>query len=138
MVSLWGSKNGEERTDTAEEENGRDSESRQPPRHSGGSEPDERTRLLPPPRNDGYLDPDDPAVSGNQFQSLPEYIDSCHIGLSLQSMERTGSPLFLRPFLRHQLPMVGITPGLNLRQPANDALAWFWILRLFLHHPYYR
>jgi len=60
MVSLWGSKNGEERSDGDEAEtNGEDS--RQEPRHSGGHEPDERTRLLPP-RHDGFLDPDDPAV----------------------------------------------------------------------------
>jgi len=60
MVSLWGSKNGEERNDGDEtEQDGGDS--RQQTRHSGGPEPDERTRLLPP-RNDGFLDPDDPAV----------------------------------------------------------------------------
>ena len=61
MVSMWGSKNGEERTegDDTEHDGG---DSRQHVRHSGGSEPDERTRLLPP-RNDGFLDPDDPAVS---------------------------------------------------------------------------
>ena len=59
MVSLWGTKNGEEQQHDAD--GGRDdSNSRQPSRHS--READERTRLLPP-RNDGYLDPDDPAVS---------------------------------------------------------------------------
>ena len=62
MVSLWGSKNGEDQNDgdaTIEGDDGR-----QAPRHgdSGrGRNPDERTRLLPP-RSDGYLDPDDPAV----------------------------------------------------------------------------
>ncbi len=61
MVSLWGSKNGEEHPEGGEgEHNGEDS--RQSQRHSGGAEPDERTRLLPP-RSDGFLDPDDPAVS---------------------------------------------------------------------------
>ena len=60
MVSLWGSKRGE---DNAEEEREPDTgDGRRDARHSGGAEPDERTRLLPP-RNDGYLDPDDPAVS---------------------------------------------------------------------------
>ena len=60
MVSLWGTKNGEERNegDGSEHDGGED---RHQPHHSGGREPDERTRLLPP-RNDGYLDPDDPAV----------------------------------------------------------------------------
>jgi hypothetical protein len=60
MVSLWGSKNGEERNEGDEtEQDGEDS--RRQPRHSGGPDPDERTRLLPP-RNDGFLEPDDPAV----------------------------------------------------------------------------
>ena len=61
MVSLWGPKNGEERAegDDTEHHGGDD---REHTRHSGGPEPDERTRLLPP-RNDGFLDPDDPAVS---------------------------------------------------------------------------
>ena len=61
MVSLWASKNGEERAETDDaEENG--DHGNQDTRRSGGRDPDERTRLLPP-RNDGYLDPDDPAVS---------------------------------------------------------------------------
>ena len=58
MVSLWGSKNEEERQeneDTAPAEHSRQQQSSQ------GREPDERTRLLPP-RNEGYLDPSDPAV----------------------------------------------------------------------------
>ncbi|KAL8714921.1 MAG: hypothetical protein Q9220_001434 [cf. Caloplaca sp. 1 TL-2023] len=59
MVSLWGSKNGDEQPQTENDDVDHES-SRQPSRH--GRDPDERTRLLPP-RNDGYLDPDDPAVS---------------------------------------------------------------------------
>ena len=60
MVSLWGSKNGEEHDEGDDaEQNGDDGN--QSTRRSRGREPDERTRLLPP-RNDGYLDPDDPAV----------------------------------------------------------------------------
>lgn len=62
MVSLWGSKNGEEEEhengDTQQESEGSRPNTRQPDRR----DPDERTRLLPP-RRDGYLDPDDPAVS---------------------------------------------------------------------------
>lgn len=64
MVSLWGSKsNGEENDEGAASPDGENS--RQPSRggdRRGGRDADERTRLLPP-RNDGYLDPDDPAVS---------------------------------------------------------------------------
>ncbi|KAL8674058.1 MAG: hypothetical protein Q9168_001545 [Polycauliona sp. 1 TL-2023] len=59
MVSLWGSKNGDAQQvdgDSADDEGN----SQQQPRQS--REATERTRLLPP-QNDGYLDPDDPAVS---------------------------------------------------------------------------
>jgi hypothetical protein len=70
MVSLWGSKKGE----GEDEQNGDQSSTQRPatPRRSEERpsqeyEPDERTRLLPqqrrPPPHDGYLDPDDPAVS---------------------------------------------------------------------------
>lgn len=58
MVSLWGSKKDD---DDANPQNGEHSAA---PR---SSEADERTRLLPanppPPGHDGYLSPDDPAVS---------------------------------------------------------------------------
>ncbi|KZF25989.1 hypothetical protein L228DRAFT_257498 [Xylona heveae TC161] len=69
MVSLWKSKNRDEEAHSgssspqegeADVENGH--------RRTTREEPDERTRLLPsnpnpPPHHDGYLDPDDPAVS---------------------------------------------------------------------------
>ncbi|TVY14623.1 Uncharacterized protein LARI1_G006160 [Lachnellula arida] len=55
MVSLWG-KNG----DDAENQNGDSSDHTPEPRTS---EANERTHLLPPQNNDGYLSPDDPAVS---------------------------------------------------------------------------
>ena len=61
MVSLWGSKNGEEHDEGHDAEHNGDDNNNQQSRRSGGREPDERTRLLPP-RNDGFLDPDDPAV----------------------------------------------------------------------------
>ena len=57
MVSLWGSKKDDDAEGTP---------------HAGGpsvqqprlvAEADERTRLLPPPTHEGYLSPDDPAVS---------------------------------------------------------------------------
>ena len=69
MVSLWGQNKGDERGhDRAE---GQDSgESRAGPNESSREQEDtdERTRLLPQshhrrPHRDGYLDPDDPAVS---------------------------------------------------------------------------
>ena len=64
MVSLWGSKNGEDQNDGDDHASIEGDDARQPARHGDGRRgrnPDERTRLLPP-RNDGYLDPDDPAV----------------------------------------------------------------------------
>lgn len=68
MSSLWGSK---KKDDDAEHEDEQQNggESGSMARRSGESrrEPTERDRLLPsnprPPHNDGYLDPDDPAVS---------------------------------------------------------------------------
>ena len=57
MVSFWGSKNGEEQQDDQEQEG--EHSSAPPPRRQ--QEPDERSRLLPP--HNGYLSPDDPAVS---------------------------------------------------------------------------
>lgn len=69
MVSLWGSKNGEEEEhengDTQQESEGSRPNTRQPDRR----DPDERTRLLPP-RRDGFLDPDDPAVSPYNLWSV--------------------------------------------------------------------
>ena len=62
MVSLWGTKNGGEDHidgDDAGTPDGDESRSTRQPDHRGA---DERTQLLPP-RNDGFLDPDDPAVS---------------------------------------------------------------------------
>ena len=138
MVSLWGSKNGEERNDGDEtEQDGEDST--QQNRRSGGPEPDERTRLLPP-RNDGFLDPDDPAVraypgtylgAGKIIRSLG--LIHC-IGISLQSLECQSASILLRPLRHHQLPMVGFATGLHLCQPAHDALSWLRLLRLLLHY----
>ncbi|KAK5124123.1 hypothetical protein LTR85_001826 [Meristemomyces frigidus] len=66
MSSLWGSKkkNGEQQDHEEGTENG---EGGDMSRRSERREPSERDRLLPanprPPHADGYLDPDDPAVS---------------------------------------------------------------------------
>jgi len=59
MVSLWGSKKTDHQ-DGDEPEHGADEHDRD------AQEPTETTRLIPrppPPHADGYLDPDDPAVS---------------------------------------------------------------------------
>jgi len=63
MVSLWGSKKDDD-PEGAAPQNGESSEHFVQPRIS---EANERTRLLPPPSQEGYLSPDDPAVS---IQSL--------------------------------------------------------------------
>lgn len=72
MVSLWGSKKDD---DPQAQQNGHEEvdstlngTSENMPRDSSEQQADERTRLLPqqrlpPPHADGYLDPDDPAVS---------------------------------------------------------------------------
>lgn len=72
MVSLWGTKNGEDQNDGDGRASSDGDNSRQASRHGdgGGRHPDERTRLLPP-RNDGYLDPDDPAVSTSVVHCIP-------------------------------------------------------------------
>jgi hypothetical protein len=66
MVSLWGSKqNGEQGDEDASPDRpgSADGEHSRPAAHSRRqADPDERTRLLPPPGHGGYLSPDDPAV----------------------------------------------------------------------------
>lgn len=64
MVSLWGSKNdGEEERDGGDAPvTDGDGGTHDNPRHSDSHDADERTRLLPR-RHEGYLSPDDPAVS---------------------------------------------------------------------------
>lgn len=65
MVSLWGSnKNGEEHPDTEEDDQPRAASSHGS-QQGRRSEANERTRLLPPPTSEGYLSPDDPAVSSS-------------------------------------------------------------------------
>jgi len=74
MVSLWGSKKDDD-PEPAGTQNGGSSDriiANQPPRLS---EADERTRLLPPPTHEGYLSPDDPAVSyALQISSHPSFV----------------------------------------------------------------
>lgn len=65
MVSLWGSSKSD---DVDGDESGAPRRSDDGPHRRSYDErdPDEHTRLLrhpPPPNSDGYLDPDDPAVS---------------------------------------------------------------------------
>jgi pimeloyl-ACP methyl ester carboxylesterase len=69
MVSLWGSKPDDEHDhDAAASQNGDSNSARQ--QQPRTSEADERTRLLPPPVQDGYLSPDDPAVSPYNLWSV--------------------------------------------------------------------
>lgn len=70
MVSLWGSKDdGGDREDGDATPTNEEASREHAPRQSGGRDPDERTRLLHP-RNDGFLDPDDPAVSPYNLWSV--------------------------------------------------------------------
>lgn len=52
-------------------------------------------------------------------------------------MERQSSPIPLCPLPCHKFPVVGITSGIHLRQPANDALSWLWLLRFLLYNTNY-
>lgn len=64
-MTMWGNKKGDETNGDAPATNGDGSHSFE------GEEPTERTRLLqqrpPPVQQDGFLDPDDPAVSCSRF-----------------------------------------------------------------------
>ncbi len=80
MVSLWGSSkddnnpNGSGSVTPREGEEAQSQSQSQRPASGSRRDPDERTRLLPrrppPPNSDGYLDPDDPAVSANPYYSF--------------------------------------------------------------------
>ena len=73
MVSLWGSRKnnqqgeGEDNMDHDEESQQAESQTREPAQRRYQ---DERTPLLPPAR-EGYLSPDDPAVSPSQCPWSP-------------------------------------------------------------------
>lgn len=73
MVSLWGSKKDDDNVaDQPRYANNGEAHGEPAPRVS---EADERTRLLPPPaRHDGFLSPDDPAVSNHSRVSRTELI----------------------------------------------------------------
>jgi hypothetical protein len=66
MVTLWGSKQDGEQGDEdvgSDRPGSTEGEHSRPATHSRRqADPDERTRLLPPPGHGGYLSPDDPAV----------------------------------------------------------------------------
>lgn len=146
MVSLWGSnKDGDEN----DAENGsttpRNSEggSRPPPsrREYERREADERTRLLPaqprPPHSDGYLDPDDPAVS-YLFATQPSRgmkTDKHNVGVSLQPLDRPIHPLPDNPLPGHHLLVVGAATCQHLCLPSWSSHAWLRLLRLLLHYP---
>ncbi|KAI9680006.1 MAG: hypothetical protein M1817_005021 [Caeruleum heppii] len=73
MVSLWGSKNGDDRSGSGERTppDGEASERGAGRRHEHHDrEPDEHTRLLPPQPHGQYLTPDDPAVSPYNLWSV--------------------------------------------------------------------
>ncbi len=141
MVSLWGSKNNGNGDDQprsrdvspADGEGSRDGTQRY-------RDPDERSRLLPPPpRRDGYLDPDDPAVC----LSYPSYMvdtvrkaDHLNLGLALQPMERTSAPLLDAILPHHHLHLVVDLTRIYLCISTVHGLSGFWLLQLRIHYPY--
>ena len=88
MGSLWGSKKDDDREDTSvRPQNGESSEHAEP----RASEANERTRLLPPP-SQGYLSPDDPAVSTSSLSCVCKIIQVI-ILLFMIAMELTANDL---------------------------------------------
>lgn len=76
-MSLWGSKKKKDDQEDHEEgaENGEAGDMSRRSAESNRREPHERDRLLPsnprnPPHSDGYLDPDDPAVSEQKHSMI--------------------------------------------------------------------
>ncbi|KAI9802431.1 MAG: hypothetical protein M1825_002815 [Sarcosagium campestre] len=67
MVTLWGGKDGD---DSSKPHSGDDTSQRGESASRPTHEPDERTRLLPPRGHDGFLDPDDPAVTPYNLWSV--------------------------------------------------------------------
>lgn len=141
MVSLWGSKKDDDPEDTsARPQNGGESSEHAEPRVS---EADERTRLLPPP-SQGYLSPDDPAVSSppwRMIQFLPLLLNECQriglsmwTGISVQPLERTILALLHSPLHLHNFPLVGLAVGICLHQPTWNALSRLWLLRFLIHN----
>lgn len=126
MGSLWGSKRSDETADqptTADNNEG--GSSRSPPAAVDHREPDERAPLLPrerhQPNSDGYLDPDDPAVSCTE---IPESFHADILQVSPYNLwsvrlTRHATVLFLTiTFVWWVLLLVSIfvsPPGLNTR-----------------------
>lgn len=79
-MTLWGSKQNEEQGEDESNQNqpgsSSDGEQQRPTGHSRQqADPNERTRLLPPPReHGGYLSPDDPAVRTPSLLYLPDVL----------------------------------------------------------------
>jgi len=72
MVSLWGSDGNKDKRDDEEDIEGEEAASDRPQSSQRARDvraADERQPLLPPPRRDGYLDPDDPAVCSSRLHT---------------------------------------------------------------------
>ncbi|KAI9812435.1 MAG: hypothetical protein M1827_004666 [Pycnora praestabilis] len=106
MVSLWGSKNGDgqDRSGTATPQDGEPAEPSAPqqPRPENHREPNERSRLLPPPQG-GYLDPDDPAVSPYNLWSVRalRYFEVLFLAISFLWWVLLLVSIFVSPPMMH-------------------------------------
>lgn len=58
------------------------------------------------------------------------------IGLAIQSMERTSSPLPDTLLPHHHLHLVVDLTRIHLRVAADDELSRFWVLQLRIHDPH--
>ena len=123
-MALWGSKNDQQDNGDAAPSNEGDS------RQSHEQEPTERTRLLqqrpPPPHNDGYLDPDDPAVGLNyRIVTLPTDEKP---GLPVQPVDCPLPSIFHRFVPGHHVPLVGLVAGIDIRVAVRISLSEYQIV----------
>ena len=140
MASLWGSKKDDDpEHSSARPHNGEHSAEHAEPR---ASEANERTRLLQrPPPSQGYLSPDDPAVSSSSkfryslhsgrystCSALDDSVLTILTGIPVQPLERTVLALLHRTIRHLNLPLVGPAVGLHIHQSTWNALPWLRLL----------
>ena len=100
-------------------------------------EPTERSRLLPEDSHEGFLSPDDPAVSptNTEKHARGKLSLTREPGIALQSMERARGARRVSRRIGNELHMVDIPACLYIRQSTDDPSARVGLLCLFIYHP---
>ena len=133
MKSLWGQKK-DDPARLEESSRGHNEDSGNAPVRAY-HEPTERTRLLPPENNQGYLSPDDPAVCSSSHSScLYRRAKNDHLGISVQSMERACFAGTVPASSGSELCVVDVPFSVHLRQPTAPAFAGLRFLRILVYH----